>query len=296
MVAIEREIRLDSDNSGDSSGWSAKLKGLFSGSPGANSEEELQDLIDASEQKGIIDEDEGEMLQSILELDETIVREIMIPRTSMVCCDRKEPLSQVLKTVIASGHSRIPLYQDTNDNIIGFVYAKDLLRYWGTPLDEIPLEDVLREPYLVPESKRVSDLLKEFRQSRVHIAIVIDEYGGTSGLVTIEDLIEEIVGDIQDEYDLEEEWLIPEENGSVLVDGRLDIEEFEEHFNLEVEREKFDTVGGYLVEHLGHVPPNGERIKIDGLEILVVSADPRAIRQLRVFQPGHSPTTEAASE
>lgn len=273
---------MDSDHSGDSSGWSAKLKGLFSGTPGANSEEELQELIDASEQKGIIDEEEGEMLQSILELDETIVREIMVPRTSMVCCDREAPLSQVLQAVITSGHSRIPLYQETNDNIIGFVYAKDLLKFWGQPLEDISLDEILRLPYMVPESKNVSDLLKEFRQRRVHIAIVIDEYGGTSGLVTIEDLIEEIVGDIQDEYDLEEEWLIQEDDGSVLVDGRLDIEDFEEHFGLEVEREKFDTVGGYLVEYLGHVPNNGEQIRIDGLEILIVSADPRAIRQLRI--------------
>lgn len=273
---------MDSDNSDDSSGWSAKLKGFFSGSPGANSEEELQELIDASEQKGIIDEDEGDMLQSILELDETIVREIMVPRTSMVCCDREAPLSQVLQAVIASGHSRIPLYQDTNDNIIGFVYAKDLLRFWGQSLEDISLDEVLRSPYLVPESKNVSDLLKEFRKRRVHIAIVIDEYGGTSGLVTIEDLIEEIVGDIQDEYDLEEEWLIQEDGGFVLVDGRLPIEDFEEHFGLEVEREKFDTVGGYLVEHLGHVPNIGEQIRIDGLDVLVVDSDQRAIRQLRV--------------
>ena len=270
--------------------------GLFTGKPGANSEEELQELIDASEQRGIIDEDEGDMLQSILELDETIVREIMVPRTSMVCCDRDAPFSHVLEAVLASGHSRIPLYQETNDNIIGFVYAKDLLKYWGQPLDEIPLENVLRPPYLVPESKNVSELLKEFRQSRVHIAIVIDEYGGTSGLVTIEDLIEEIVGDIQDEYDLEEEWLIPEDDGSVLVDGRLSIEEFEEYFDLEVEREKFDTVGGYLVEYLGHVPNRGERIRIDGLEILIVAADPRAIRQLRICSAKITTSPEIATE
>ncbi|PLX90423.1 MAG: HlyC/CorC family transporter [Desulfuromonas sp.] len=281
---------MDSDNSGDSPGWSAKLKGFFSARPGANSEEELHELIDASEQKGIIDEDEGEMLQSILELDETIVREIMVPRTSMVCCDREAPLSRVLDAVISSGHSRIPLYQDTNDNIIGFVYAKDLLKFWGQPLDQIPLDEVLRPPYLVPETKNISKLLQEFRQRRVHIAIVIDEYGGTSGLVTIEDLIEEIVGEILDEYDLEEEWLIPQEDGSVLVDGRLAIEEFEEYFGLEVEREKFDTVGGYLVEHLGHVPNVGEKFQINGLVIQVVLADQRAIRQLSIRSTGGDST------
>ncbi|PLX86936.1 MAG: HlyC/CorC family transporter [Desulfuromonas sp.] len=288
---------MDDDHSTDSSGWSAKLKGIFSSRAAANSEEELQELIDASEQKGIIDEDEGDMLQSILELDETIVREIMVPRTSMVCCDRNAPLPDVLEAVIESGHSRIPLFQDTNDNIIGFVYAKDLLRFWGQPLEEIPLDEVLRTPFLVPESITVSDLLKQFRQRRVHVAIVIDEYGGTSGLVTIEDLIEEIVGDIQDEYDLEEEWLVPQNDGSFLVDGRLPIEDFEEQFGLEVEREKFDTVGGYLVEHLGQVPEDGESLKIDGLDIHIVTADQRAVRQLRVAVPGHGrKTPESAAE
>jgi len=287
---------LDSDHSGDSSGWSTKFKGFFSGKPGANSEEELQELIDASEQKGIIDEDEGGMIQSILELDETIVREIMVPRTSMVCCDREAPLSEVLQEIITSGHSRIPLYQETNDNIIGFIYAKDLLKYWGQPLEKVSFDEVLRPPYLVPESKNVGELLKEFRQQRVHIAIVIDEYGGTSGLITIEDLIEEIVGEIRDEYDLEEEWLTPQEDGSVLVDGRLAVEEFEEYFELEVEREKFDTVGGYLVEHLGHVPASGEYVRIDGLKILIVSADPMAIRRLRVCAAEASPTSADGSE
>ncbi|MCK4691791.1 MAG: HlyC/CorC family transporter [Desulfuromonadales bacterium] len=276
---------MEKDRSQESSGWTKRLLGLFLRRPEASSEEELQNLINASEQKGIIDEDEGDMLQSILELDETIVREVMVPRTDMVCIDAEEPLSTILKVILQSGHSRIPIYRGNNDHIIGLVYAKDLLCFWGQPLDELPLDDVLRSPCLVPESKPVSDLLREFRETRVHIAIVIDEYGGTSGLVTMEDLIEEIVGDIQDEYDLEDDWLIEEPNGSVLIDSRLNIEEFEEYFEIEVEREKFDTVGGYVVEHLGRVPAVGERMKIGTLEMLVVVGDQRAIRQLRVFPP-----------
>jgi len=259
------------------------LKKFFSSRPVASTEADLQDMIDASELGGIIDEEEGDMLQSILELDDTIVREIMVPRTSMVCCDCIAPLTDILKAINDSGHSRIPLYDKSRDNIIGLVYAKDLLRFWGTPLDELKLEQVLRPPYLVPESKNVSDLLQEFRQRRVHIDIVIDEYGGTSGLVTIEDLIEEIVGDIKDEYDLEEEWLIAEEEGAFLVDGRLNVEDFEEHFKLAIEREKFDTVGGYVVEMLGRVPAQGERVEFDGLNLLIVDADPRAVRQIRVL-------------
>ncbi len=248
-------------------------------------------MIDASELGGFIDEEEGDMLQSILDLDDTIVREIMVPRTSMICCESTAPLDEVLKAIIESGHSRIPIYDNSRDNIIGLIYAKDLLRFWGTSLEKLKLAQVLRPPYLVPESKNISDLLQEFRQRRVHIAIVIDEYGGTSGLVTIEDLIEEIVGDIQDEYDLEEEWLIEEEGGAVLVDGRLNVEEFEEHFSIKIEREKFDTVGGYVVEMLGRVPAQGERLEFDDLNLLIVDADPRAVRQIRVFPP--EPKAEA---
>jgi len=265
--------------------WLKRMLQMSRSRPEASTEEELHDLIDASEQRGIIDGDEGDMLQSILDLDETIVREIMVPRTDMVCADATAPMSEILAVILKSGHSRIPVYKDNNDNIIGMVYAKDLLHYWGKSIDQIPLEDVLRPPYLVPESKLVSDLLQEFRQSRVHIAIIIDEYGGTSGLVTIEDLIEEIVGDIQDEYDLEDDWLVAEADGSVTVDGRLNVEDFEEYFSVKVEREMFDTVGGYIVEYLGHVPAVGERIKVGDLQMLVVAGDQRAIRQMLIFPP-----------
>lgn len=285
---------VESDSTSSSLSWSNRLKRLFRGRPEARSEEELQNLIDASEQNGIIDEDEGDMLQSILELDETIVREVMVPRTDMVCIDADQPLSALLEAILKSGHSRIPIYRENNDNIIGLVYAKDLLRFWGRPLEEIRLEDVLRSPYLVPEAKLVSDLLQEFRATRVHIAIVIDEYGGTSGLVTIEDLIEEIVGDIQDEYDLEDDWLIEEADGSVLVDGRLNIEELEEQFGIAVEREKFDSVGGYVVERLGRVPATGEKVEIDAMQIQVVAGDQRAIRQLRIFPPGNQAAGETS--
>jgi len=277
---------VDSEHSQNSGGWPARLLQVFRSRPQANSEEDLQNLIDASEQQGIIDEEEGDMLQSILELDETVVREIMVPRTNMVCVDCEAPLKTILKAILKSGHSRIPIYKGNNDNIIGLIYAKDLLRFWGKPLEQINIQDVLRPPFLVPESKLVSELLKEFREQRVHIAIIIDEYGGTSGLVTIEDLIEEIVGDIQDEYDLEDEWLIEEPAGSVLVDGRLNIEEFEEHFHIVVEREKFDTVGGYVVEQLGRVPAINEQVTIGNLDLLVVAGDQRAVRQLRIFPPG----------
>lgn len=275
---------MESDHtSAEPDSWMKKLTGRFRRRPQASTEEELQELIDASEQQGIIDEHEGDMLQSILELDETILREIMVPRTDMICVDADIPLDQVLKVILSSGHSRIPVYRGNIDNIIGLIYAKDLLRYWGRSLDDVQLEEVLRLPYLVPESKLVSVLLKELREQRVHIAIVIDEYGGTAGLVTIEDMLEEIVGDIQDEYDREEEWLVPQSDGSVLVDCRLNIEEYEEYFDVEVAREKFDTVGGYVVEQCGRVPAVGEWVHVGRFEVLIEKGDQRAIRTVRVY-------------
>ena len=274
---------MDNDQLKEPDSWLKRLGRRLSHRPQATSEEELQELIDASEQQGIIDEGEGDMLQSILELDETILREIMVPRTDMVCVDAEAPFGDILKAILSSGHSRIPVYKNNIDNIIGLVYAKDLLRFWGRPIDTISLAEIMRPPFLVPESKQVSVLLKEFQAACVHIAIVIDEYGGTSGLVTIEDLIEEIVGEIQDEYDHKEEWLVKQSDGSLLVDGRLNIEEFEEYFDIEVAREKFDTLGGYIVEQFGRVPMVGEQIKIGDFDILIEQGDQRAIRQLRII-------------
>ena len=274
---------MDNDQLKEPDSWLKRLGRRLSHRPQATSEEELQELIDASEQQGIIDEGEGDMLQSILELDETILREIMVPRTDMVCVDAEAPFGDILKAILSSGHSRIPVYKNNIDNIIGLVYAKDLLRFWGRPIDTISLAEIMRPPFLVPESKQVSVLLKEFQAACIHIAIIIDEYGGTSGLVTIEDLIEEIVGEIQDEYDHKEEWLVKQSDGSLLVDGRLNIEEFEEYFDIEVAREKFDTLGGYIVEQFGRVPMVGEQIKIGDFDILIEQGDQRAIRQLRII-------------
>jgi magnesium and cobalt transporter len=235
------------------------------------------------------------MLHSIFEFGETIVREIMVPRTDMVCCPTAASLEEVLEAIISSGHSRIPIFEGTNDRIVGVVYAKDLLKFWGRPASEIQTPQVMRTPYFVPETKNIEELLREFRTKRVHMAIAIDEYGGTSGLITIEDLIEEIIGDIQDEYDLEEEWLQEQEDGSVLVDARLNIEELEEHFGTTVTREKFDTVGGYLFDLLGHVPVAGEETRDGDLIMTVVECDARKIRKVRIRRamPAEAPGAEA---
>ncbi|TRO82760.1 hemolysin family protein [Desulfuromonas acetexigens] len=259
------------------------------------SEKDLQDLIEESEEEGIINEDEGEMLHSIFEFGETIVREVMVSRIDMVCCSMSTSLSELLAAIISSGHSRLPIYEGTADRIVGIIYAKDLLRIWGCRDEDFHIEQIMRTPYFVPETKQIEELLQEFRTQRVHMAIAIDEYGGTSGLITIEDLIEEIVGDIQDEYDLEEDELVEESPGVVLVDGRLNIEELEDYFDIEIPREKFDTVGGYLFNLFGHVPQANEEIRDGGLRMTVVECDSRKIRKVRVRRAEPEAPEEDAS-
>jgi magnesium and cobalt transporter len=279
---VEGDDSTGRDANGRRRSWLEALQRSLFGRRRILSERELQEIIEESEEEGIINEEEGEMLHSIFEFGETLVREIMVPRTDMVCCSAVASFPEVLAAVIDSGHSRIPIFEGSTDRIVGVVYAKDLLRHWGKAPEEISVAEVMRVPYFVPETKNVEELLQEFRTKRVHMAIVIDEYGGTSGLITIEDLIEEIVGDIQDEYDAEEEWLVEEPDGSVLVDARLNIEELEEHFETTVTREKFDTVGGYLFNLFGHVPQIGEEIREGDLVMTVVDSDARKVRKARI--------------
>jgi CBS domain containing-hemolysin-like protein len=279
---LEDDSSNNKGSNGKTSSWVDVLRRILFGRRKVLSEKELQKIIDESEEEGIINEGEVEMLHSIFEFGETIVREVMVPRTDMVCAPNGASLSEILEAVISSGHSRIPIYEGTNDRIVGVVYAKDLLKFWGRKDGEVNILQVMRTPYFVPETKNIEELLQEFRSKRVHMAIAIDEYGGTSGLITIEDLIEEIIGDIQDEYDLEEEWLLVEPDGSLLVDGRLNIEELEEHFEVSIPRDKFDTMGGYLFDLLGHVPLEGEEIRTGDLIMTVVESDARKIRKIRV--------------
>jgi CBS domain containing-hemolysin-like protein len=245
-------------------------------------EEEIQDLINAGEEEGLINEAENDMIRSIFTLRDMVVREIMVPRTDMACVSVDMTIQEVLSAIIACGHSRIPVFDGTVDNIVGLIYAKDLLKYWGMTEPAVGMRRIMRLPYFIPETKNLEELLHDFRKKRVHIAIVIDEYGGTSGLVTIEDLLEQIVGDIQDEYDLEEEWLEEEPDGSVVVDARLPIEELEEHFGIEVEREKFDTVGGLIFHLTGRIPAVGEVVETDTIRLAVLEADERKISKVRI--------------
>ncbi len=264
--------------------WTSALSRIIRGRTRALTEKELQEAINSSEEEGILNESEGDMLQSIFEFGDTIVREVMVPRTDMVCCPLDAKLSTFLELIIRSGHSRVPLYEGSTDKIVGVVYAKDLLRNWGASDDALKLSDVMRPPYFIPETKRIEDLLRDFRTRRVHMAIAVDEYGGTSGLITIEDLLEEIVGDIQDEYDLEVPWVQLQDDGTLLVDGRANVEELEEFYNIVIPREKFDTVGGYLFHLLGSVPSAGEKIVDNGLVMMVEESDERRIGMVRIWR------------
>ena len=283
---------MEDDQNPQRNSFSSTFSRLFRGRSRALTEKELQDAINSSEEEGILNESEGDMLQSIFEFGDTIVREVMVPRTDMVCCPADATLSDFLELIIRSGHSRVPLFEGSTDKIVGVVYAKDLLRNWGANDETLTLTEVMRTPYFIPETKRIDDLLKDFRTRRVHMAIAVDEYGGTSGLITIEDLLEEIVGDIQDEYDLEIPWLQPQDDGTLLVDARANVEELEEYYDIEIPREKFDTVGGYLFHLLGNVPQKGEKVSDNGLVLMVEDSDERKIEKVRVWRDAEASGTE----
>ncbi len=281
---------MEDGNTPPRNSWRSALRRIVHGQPRALTEKELQDAINSSEVEGILKESEGDMLQSIFEFGDTIVREVMVPRTDMVCAPANAPLSVFLELIISSGHSRVPLFEGSTDRIVGVVYAKDLLRNWGASDETLSLTEVMRTPYFIPETKRIEDLLVDFRTRRVHMAIAVDEYGGTSGLITIEDLLEEIVGDIQDEYDLEVDWAQPQEDGTLLVDARLSVEELEEYYDIDIPREKFDTIGGYLFHLLGKVPKAGEKITDNGLIFMVEESNERKIGKVRIWRDTENAT------
>lgn len=250
-----------------------------------NIEKEIEQLIDEGEQQGLISEDEGEMIQGIFSFRDTIAREIMVPRTDTVCARVDTPIPEIIDLIIQSGHSRIPIYVDNIDNVIGTLHAKDLLRYWGCGAD-VELKDIVRQPYFIPETKKISEVLKDLRGNKSHMAIVIDEYGGTAGILTLEDIIEEIIGEIVDEYDAEETLIVEHEDGSLTVDARLDVEELEDLLDMEFPEGKFESVGGFVISLLGKVPGVDEKVVYENIEITVEAANNRKIEKLRVRRIG----------
>ncbi len=245
------------------------------------STQELSLLVERGGEQGILEAEEEQMIQAVIELGDQRIHEVMVPRIAMVSLPAGASLEEAIDTLIDEGHSRVPVYEETIDEVVGILYAKDLLPFLKGSVAERPaLRSILRTPVFVPESMSVDDLLHEFQRRKVHIAIVLDEYGGTAGLVTIEDLLEEIVGEIQDEYDEEEPLIVRLSEHEARIDGRADVDDLEElfdtNFGLE-DADEYDTVGGLIYHRLGTVPKPGDVIPIDGLTLTVETTDGRRV-------------------
>ena len=237
--------------------------------------------IDTAEQEGIIEGEERRLLQSIVDFGDTLVREVMTPRPDIVAIREDATIAELRALFREQEYSRFPVFRDSLDNIAGFVFIKDLVAVGQTD-DASPIRGLMRPSVVVPETKRVPELLKQFQRQQMQIAIVVDEYGGTAGLVTIEDLLEEIVGEIRDEYDVESEPIVDEGGGRFVFSGKVNIDELSQRLDVDIEREGFETVGGYLMHHIGRVPAAGEKFDIDGLTVEVLDAERRRINRVRI--------------
>ena len=250
--------------------------------------EDLVEVIRDSEQNDLIDQDTREMIEGVMEIAELRVRDIMIPHSQIVFIEAEQDLDSCLDVIIASAHSRFPVIKDADDrdNIVGILHAKDLLKYLRASAEEFNLLDVIRPTMIVPESKRVDRMLKDFRSERFHMAIVVNEFGGVSGLVTIEDVLEQIVGDIEDEFDEEDVADIRQlSRHTYAVRALTDIDDFNQQFNTQFVDEEVDTIGGLIMQAFGYLPKRGEEITLENLHFKVTSADSRRIIQLRVTVP-----------
>jgi gliding motility-associated protein GldE len=250
------------------------------------SEEELRTLVEVGEEKGALLKDEKEMISSIFEMGETTAKEIMVPRTDMVCIDKNTTINQVMSLIKEKLHSRIPVYQESVDNILGILYVKDLL-----PLikkrnfSEFDVTKYVRPPYYVPEQKKINELLREYQTEKIHMAIVVDEYGGTSGIVTLEDVIEEIVGEIQDEHDFEVPLYQKINEDTFVVNASMPLEEINEELNLELPTEEgVETLAGFLLGQFGNVPKSKETITWNGYEFLIEKSTKKRIHQVRIIK------------
>ncbi len=274
-----------SGQTGATGSWFRRLANSITGEP--RDLDELAAILVEARERGLIDADVLQMLESVLEVSEIQVRDIMVPRSQMVVINRDEPVEKILPVVIESGHSRFPVVGEDRDEVQGILLAKDLLRFFVEDQpDDFDIKECLRPAVFIPESKRLNVLLKEFRVTHNHMAIVVDEYGGVSGLLTIEDVLEQIVGDIGDEYDIDEsEGIRKEADRSWTVPALTRIEDFNQAFGTRFSDEEYDTIGGLILQELGRMPRRGEAVQIGGLELKVTRADRRRIETLRVTSP-----------
>lgn len=277
------------------SGWLERLGAWLSHEP--ETRDELLAVLQGAFEHNLLDSDALSMIEGVLGVSEQQVRRIMIPRAQMDVIDIHDPVEQIVPVVIETAHSRFPVIDKNKDDVIGILLAKDLLQYYARP-GEFHLREMLRPAVFIPESKRLNVLLKEFRASRNHMAIVVDEYGGVSGLVTIEDVLEQIVGDIEDEYDFDEteDNIIQDKGGRFRVKALTAIEDFNAAFGTEFDDQEFDTVGGLVLNRFGHMPKRGETIVFEDLSFEVLRADSRRVHTLLVEKRGELPSLPSVTD
>ena len=245
-------------------------------------EDELKMLLNVSQEEGVLEQSEKEMITNIFDFPDTVAREIMTPRTDMICIEANEIIKDIAKYIIESKHSRIPIYEDSIDNITGVITTRDLLEQIHLENDQIPVKQIAKQVIKVPESKPIDDLLTELKRKSLQLAIVIDEFGGTSGLVTIEDIVEEIVGEIPDEYDIDSEPIQVLPNSDILVDGKLPIDEINEKLGTNFSKEHYDTIGGLTFGLIGKEPNIGDEVECDGYILKVEVKDKQRVKQIRL--------------
>lgn len=273
----------DSDRVHGAAGWFGRLMQLLNREPATR--EDLFEVLDDARQRKLLDQDAMDTIQRVLQVSELRVRDVMVPRAQAVVLDRRQAPEEILPLVTESAHSRFPVTDGEKDKVAGILLAKDLLRYFHTERNgEFNWRDLLRPAVFIPESKRLNVLLKEFRASRNHMAIVVDEYGSFDGLVTIEDVLEQIVGEIEDEYDIDDEDSMVMQRGAndFVVKAVLPVEDFNERFECKFSDEDIDTVGGLVIGEFGHVPRRGEAVTIGDLRFEVLNADSRRVHLLKV--------------
>lgn len=252
-------------------------------------EEELKMLVEAGEEEGVLEEEEKEMIHSIFEFTDTVAKQVMVPRIDMKCIDVEDSVDELLELIVKCGHSRIPVYEENVDKIIGVVHAKDLLPVLRERRGSVEIKHVMRPAYFIPENKKVDELLADFKRSKIQMAIVRDEYGGTAGLVTIEDLLEEIVGEIQDEYDFEEKLIDCIDENTCLVNSRTSIDDLNEQMEIDLpEEEDYETIGGFVFGLFGHQPTEGEAISYHDIEFVVEKTDGGRVHKIKVTKPPKS--------
>ena len=276
----------DADNGGSTKGWLDRIYGVFSGEP--QDQKQLLELLKNLQSNDLLGADELTMIEGVLQVDDMQVRDIMIPRGQMVVLDREDSFAEIIDKITESGHSRFPVIDDDKDDVVGILLAKDLLSVSHQQSQNFEINEYIRSASFIPESKRLNVLLKEFRLNRSHMAMIVDEYGGVSGLITIEDVLEQIVGKIDDEHDEEDDEVDIQPHGAnrYSVRALTPLPKFNDFFNTEFEIEDVETIGGYLLRQIGYLPERGEAITLDELTFKVMSADSRQVHLYQVIDNG----------